>query len=553
MTATMWQESITRRAWLLVYHLWQLGCAEWEKSVLRRVLLNLGRLWRREARSSVFLRFVCREGRLSAAWERSWTCRILTLLVGLPGMLLHAFYSRFKLLFDQSALAWMFFEAGEETAIAESWVILALWIIPFKSWNNAYSLTAFLGLLCLFHLGAMCQRRFRLDLANLGFYPLVFFGFLAASVPLSYRMNLSVRFFGLHLAAALCVLITVSSVRNGTDLKRLAAGAGVVTAIASGYGVLQRMQGVKIVAAYVDAKLNPDMPGRVTSYFDNPNTFAEVLVILLPLVLGLALSSKTWRGRIAAEAVWVLGLAALLMTYSRAGWIGFALSVVVLILSTRPMLLLPLFAFCLAAIPLLPSAVWTRITTITNMSDTTTSSRFPLYAAAWETIKREFLIGVGLGTDALKLYIKNYRLYHGSAPFVHAHNLYLEVWAEMGILGLGAFVGSLIWAVKRGFRMAAACHRTAARTMTRAAAAGLCGIALCGMADYPWHYPRVMVVFWFLFAMTLAGAKVCRREIAAEAVRIQREDQERRGRIPRLPGYNPNTSKKGRKRKRPRR
>ena len=48
--------------------------------------------------------------------------------------------------------------------------------------------------------------------------------------------------------------------------------------------------------------------------------------------------------------------------------------------------------------------------------------------------------------------------------------------------------------------------------MTCAAASGLCGITLCGMADYPWHYPRIQVVDWFLFAMVLAGVKVCRAE-----------------------------------------
>ena len=41
--------------------------------------------------------------------------------------------------------------------------------------------------------------------------------------------------------------------------------------------------------------VNAGMPGRVESYFDNPNTFAEVLILLLPLVLALILcSSGPW-------------------------------------------------------------------------------------------------------------------------------------------------------------------------------------------------------------------------------------------------------------------
>ena len=42
---------------------------------------------------------------------------------------------------------------------------------------------------------------------------------------------------------------------------------------------------MKVNPSYVDLKVNAGMPGRVFSIFDNPNTFAQVLLLLLPLVL----------------------------------------------------------------------------------------------------------------------------------------------------------------------------------------------------------------------------------------------------------------------------
>ena len=45
--------------------------------------------------------------------------------------------------------------------------------------------------------------------------------------------------------------------------------------------------------------------------------------------------------------------------------------------------------------------------------------------------------------------------------------------------------------------------------------AALCGAMVCGLADYLWNYPRVMCIFWFVFALTIAGIKVCRRETEA--------------------------------------
>ena len=485
----------------------------YEKSATRRILFAFGAWCKREADGSRVAAFVSREGRLSAAWEDSRVCRALTTAFTFPGRLLNRWHEAWRATFEDSVFARFAFALGEGTAIAESWLIMFLWVIPYDYWNNAWSLLAFAFLLLLFHAGAMRRQTFQLDVADIGFYPMAFCFLMMISAPLSYSPELSWRFLGYHMAAAACLLVTVSAVRNASDLKRLCAGSAFCAAVSSVYGVIQRIRGVKVNIAYVDAKLNPDMPGRVQSYFDNPNTFGEFLVMLLPLVLALALCSERKRGRIAAAGIFAVGVAALLMTYSRAAWVGFALSVGLTVLLLRPTLIPALLLFCVASIPFLPSAVWTRILTITNFNDTTTSSRFPLYEAALELIKRAPLDGAGLGSDVVRKYIRDFRLYHGSAPFVHAHNLYLQVCVETGVFGLAAFVASIFWNVKRGFR-AVKTATGAARIITCAAAAGLCGIALCGMADYPWHYPRVQVVFWFLFAMVLAGAKVCRTEAA---------------------------------------
>ena len=121
---------------------------------------------------------------------------------------------------------------------------------------------------------------------HIGFYPVVLFGSMFLAVLFSYEPSASFRFLLYHIAAALCVLVTVSAVRGAEDLKRLAAGGGVCVLVSSLYGVYQRIQGVEVNVSYVDLDVNAGMPGRVQSYFDNPNTFAEVLILLLPLGAG---------------------------------------------------------------------------------------------------------------------------------------------------------------------------------------------------------------------------------------------------------------------------
>lgn len=83
---------------------------------------------------------------------------------------------------------------------------------------------------------------------------------------------------------------------------------------------------------------------------------------------------------------------------------------------------------------------------------------------------------------------------------------------EAGLLGAVGFVASMLWNIKRAAHVVRHCPDSAVRTITCAAAAALCGTMVCGLADYLWNYPRVMCIFWFVFAMALAGVKLCLAE-----------------------------------------
>lgn len=492
-----------------LYHIWMTLLSIYDDSMVHRVLAVVGSWCSRQIDESRVLRVLRREGMVARAWPESCLCRLLTWLVNLPGSLLHRLYGTLQATFEDSFFARLAFSMGEQTAVAQSWLIMLLWVIPFSHWNNAYSLMGFAMLLVLFHAGAMHQRNMRLDLANIGFYPLILFAAMFLGVLLSYAPSLSLRFLFYHISAALCVLVTVSAVRTEEDLKRLAAGGAVCVAVSGAYGVLQRIQGIEVNASYVDLKVNAGMPGRVYSFFDNPNTFAEVLILLLPLVLALILCSRHLISRLIACGIFAVGVAALGMTYSRASWVGIACAMVVMVFLWRPKLIPAFVLLCCVAIPFLPSTIWNRILTIANPADSSTSSRIPLYQAALEVIRNRPITGAGLGTAATQRYIADYNLYHAEAPFVHSHNFYLEVWIQAGLLGVVGFVSSMLWNIKRTAHAVRHCESSAARTIACAAASAMCGSMVCGLADYLWNYPRVMCIFWFVFAMALAGTKVC--------------------------------------------
>ena len=87
----------------------------------------------------------------------------------------------------------------------------------------------------------------------------------------------------------------------------------------------------------------PVCPAGWSPISTTPTPFAEVLILLLPLVLALILCSKRGISRVTACGVFAVGVLALGMTYSRASWVGMACAMVVLVFLWKPKLI-PAFA-----------------------------------------------------------------------------------------------------------------------------------------------------------------------------------------------------------------
>src|SRR5699024_2235240 len=172
------------------------------------------------------------------------------------------------------------------------------------------------------------RSRRKLELDAQGPYFTVYMAFICIATVGSLSTHMSLRFFAFHLTAFLIVLLAVSSVRKYEQLQLMVSLAVVGLSVAALYGCYQSYVGVDIVASQQDMALNQGMPGRVYSFFDNPNNFAEQLEMLLPLNLALFLNCR-WRGKLLSLVSLGLGLVAIGATYGRASWIGLAFALVV--------------------------------------------------------------------------------------------------------------------------------------------------------------------------------------------------------------------------------
>lgn len=203
---------------------------------------------------------------------------------------------------------------------------------------------------------------------------------------------------------------------------------------------------------------------RAFGSFDQPNPYAGFLNMTFPFALCLSLlgSKGAERGWYRVAAVLIGG--AILASESRGALLaGFTASCIVLAMMLprlRPLwwtgLLVLLLGGWLTALGLLPSSPYQRVLNAVGLGNVSfnsvTDANFSAVerAAHWLAGVRMFadhpFLGVGIGN-----YSVAYPRYHPRgwyASLEHAHNYFINVAAEAGIVGLTAYVllvGSALW------------------------------------------------------------------------------------------------------------
>ena len=126
--------------------------------------------------------------------------------------------------------------------------------------------------------------------------------------------------------------------------------------------------------------------------------------------------------------------ATILFTKSRAGLLGLAAVLLVLVIEgrkLRPGLGVAALVALLLATPLMPSWFWVRLGSITNPAQDESGSRQArkdLMWEGWQTFVEHPLTGVGAGQ------FKNYNPPDRLEPWRETHNVLLQVAAELGVV-----------------------------------------------------------------------------------------------------------------------
>ena len=237
---------------------------------------------------------------------------------------------------------------------------------------------------------------------------------------------------------------------------------------------------------------------RVFATLGNPNFVAAFLTGLLPLTSSLAINSRLRRLLLGFSC---LQLAAILATGSRAPILA-GLAVLLWIRGLR----VRRFTRLLGMAIVLVVVVTVSISPARSLR-TTLEGRLYIWKVSAPHITEHVLLGLGPGGFAASFPAWEAQYWRGmpderdrkfSGVEDHAHNDYLEIFADYGVAGGISFLSVLLI-----FLLGAVRGRDSGGLLSVGASTGVVALAAVALVDFPMMRPAEVFLFWSLMAISL--------------------------------------------------
>jgi len=175
----------------------------------------------------------------------------------------------------------------------------------------------------------------------------------------------------------------------------------------------------------------------LTGPFKHNNGLAVYLVCALIIILYWVFSKSTKMIKPVAAAVFISGIFILSRTYSRGGWFIFIIAIILLAFFMKKLRFLGL--------SLLLTIILGLKINYFKFLIFKGSDRFELWDISLRMIKEHPLLGNGIGT-----FMALFRNFSPSIAISYAHNCFLQLWAEAGLISLALFLLFIFKTINEG-------------------------------------------------------------------------------------------------------
>ncbi len=255
---------------------------------------------------------------------------------------------------------------------------------------------------------------------------------------------------------------------------------------------------------------------KLYGIFGHHTRYGKFLDISIPFTLPILFSENIYTA-IFCLLLLLSSLYSLILTMSRGAWIGVFASVLFILILIKRWYVFPIIVVLVVLIlPLTPlkkdieHRAMSVVTLPTSVrTDISLSSRVEYYKTALRLIEMRPILGWGYGRKMPRMIRKklgkNWFKRRGLVSFKsHAHNSYLELALESGVLGLASFLVLIIVFVLRGWRLFIYSTDPYIRATVLGMVGGMLALLIHGLVDNIFQKPYIAYMFVFIgtvFAM----------------------------------------------------
>ncbi len=253
---------------------------------------------------------------------------------------------------------------------------------------------------------------------------------------------------------------------------------------------------------------------RIFATFPTPNDFGCYLNAVMPfLVAGFFTKFRFKATRFILAGLFILLFTCLIMTLSRGAWFAFMASALFLAVWIYPIgvFLLLLTIFIIITQPFYPGLIKERLDSFfigfdsssLGYSDPGSAERKIFWQAGWKMFMSSPLFGLGLGTfmfNFKRFVAENYR--YGAA---YAHNCFLQILSELGLIGFISFLSIFILFPYNGIKILLKKKKTFSWYVLLGSLAALLGYSVEMAVDTVFYNLDLGLLFWILLGLGVAA------------------------------------------------
>ena len=381
--------------------------------------------------------------------------------------------------------------------------LIGVFLILFVFWSPISitgAQTAVSFALLFWVVGMLVMRRFQLMRTSLNIPIAAFLIAAAIGVIMGVDFKHSLKGY-MTLGWISIFFLFVNNVKDVTQFKRLVRILILITTIAGAYAIFQHFTRIDFFGnvKYVQKSLS-----RSTGFFNSPQTFGNYILLVLPVVFGLSSYSNTRREKRRLQLSSLIILTAIIFSYTRGVWLGLIGGLIFMaILRSKKLLLLVVTGIIVGFMFLafLPSSKFTQRVVRTFKSGRPVGGRIFFWKGSLRII-RDYPI-TGLGWEGFGIVYPKYKPAKGRQLVCHAHNNFIDMAVDSGLLGLGIFIWLLVTIYKVGFHIFKELEQGYFKGIAWGFLGSFTAFLIAGLSQYNFGDSEVVMLFYFLLAMVM--------------------------------------------------